>query len=110
MPGVPIDIRGYAKTVKALDQLGALSREQSNRLCQARFKIAVWACKSEGLLPTRENVRIVLGRYGQEVMKWYDRNYASSIDSLTHSDSQKVPQKPQNADANAAPEEATAQM
>lgn len=66
----PEDIRRYATTVKNLEAKVHRSHGDEDTLNSARFQLAVWACKNEGMPPTPDNVCAVLGPAAAAVRRW----------------------------------------
>lgn len=58
---LPPNIENYAKIVSDLQGRERLTGEQKKKLAMCKLKIALWACKAEGMPITRYSLSEVLG-------------------------------------------------
>lgn len=58
---LPPNIENYAKIVSDLQRKDRLTGEQKKKLAMCKLKIALWACKAEGMPITRYSISEVLG-------------------------------------------------
>ncbi len=72
-PEIPSEIRRYGKIVRQLEKLNNPSHAEKELLNFARLKVAVWACQQEGIKPTRDNVRSVLGANAESALQSFSR-------------------------------------
>lgn len=75
-PGIPEDVMEAARLIKALQDKTLLTRADKDRINQAKLKVAYWACGSESIPSSRENLSFVLGKDAQEIMTNYDKALA----------------------------------
>lgn len=58
---LPPNIENYAKIVSDLESQERLSGEQKKKLAISKLRIALWACKTEGMPITRYSLAEILG-------------------------------------------------
>ena len=58
---LPPNIENYSKIVSELQGRDRLTGEQKKKLAMCKLKIALWACKAEGMPITRYSLSEVLG-------------------------------------------------
>jgi|GEM_PF-2114758 hypothetical protein len=71
--GVPDEIREAGSLIKTLMSKPVQSRLDKELIQQAKLKIAYWACGSERIASTRDNLSFVLGSDAKEIMENYDK-------------------------------------
>ncbi len=70
---VPDDILDAVRFIKEAEDQTLLTRTDKDNLNRAKLRIAFWACRSESVVPTRDNLVYVLGSDAPEIMGNYDR-------------------------------------
>ncbi len=53
------------------------TREEKENLNRAKLRIAYWACRSEGIVASRDNLEYVMGVDAMEIIKAYDKYLVS---------------------------------
>ena len=64
---LPPNIEGLVSDIKELEAKNRLTNTEKKRLCLCKLKIAVWACRSEGLELSRYALTEILGPDSSEV-------------------------------------------
>lgn len=70
---LPDDIVDALKFLQNMRSKTYLSREEKENLNRAKLRIAYWACRSENIIASRENLSYVLGADAHDIMKAYDK-------------------------------------
>lgn len=70
---LPQDIFEAAKVIQELQGKTYKSRMDIDNLNRAKLRIAFWACRSENIVASRENLAYVLGSDAKDIMGAYDR-------------------------------------
>ncbi len=69
MSGVmPPYVQHYVESIRKLQGLPNATSSDQGKLNTLRLKLACWLCRSEGLDPTPDNLRSVLGPHASEAM------------------------------------------
>ncbi len=50
-----------------------MTREEKEMLNRAKLRIAYWACRSEGIVASRDNLEYVMGADAFDIIKAYDK-------------------------------------
>lgn len=82
-PDLPENILAAVKVLRELRQKPLLTREDRENLSRAKLRIAYYACRSENIAATRENLTYVLGPDAEGIMKAYDRYLAQEAERQT---------------------------
>lgn len=61
MTYMPPTIASSVQAIKRLSKIGKPNNFDRQQLAEAKLRVAIWVCRSEGLPPTRSNVHVVLG-------------------------------------------------
>ncbi len=64
---LPPNIEEFVSVVNKLENKGRLSSIEKKKLCLCKLKVAMWACKSEGLGLSRYSLSQILGPDTSEV-------------------------------------------
>lgn len=70
---IPNHIQAAGLLIRELSQKKVLNNLERESLNQAKLKVAFWACGSEQVIPSRENLVYVLGGDAPEIMTAYDQ-------------------------------------
>ena len=70
LPDSIFEAAKYIQEMKDKPHLSRLERENLNR---AKLRIAYWACRTENVVASRENLSYVLGPDATEIMSAYDK-------------------------------------
>lgn len=70
---IPDDIMEAVKLLKELRQKTYLSRDERESVNRAKLRIAYWACRSESVVASRDNLTYILGSDAAEIMQAYDK-------------------------------------
>ncbi|MCC8190460.1 MAG: hypothetical protein LIP77_07475 [Planctomycetes bacterium] len=70
---LPDEIMEAVKAIRAMEGKVFLTRREREVLHRAKLRIAYWACRSEGVPTTRENLGYILGADAAEILAAYDR-------------------------------------
>lgn len=76
----PDEILDSVKLIQRLKAKSLLSREERENLNRAKLHIAYWACRSENIIASRENLAYVLGPDAADIMNAYDKYLVSAKD------------------------------
>ena len=66
-PSLPPNIDGFVSMIKELEKKPRLSNVDKKKLCLCKLKIAIWACRSEGLGLSRYALTQILGPDASDV-------------------------------------------
>ncbi|MCC8165469.1 MAG: hypothetical protein LIQ31_04825 [Planctomycetes bacterium] len=69
----PDDVVDAVKYIQNMRAKTYLSRDERENLNRAKLRVAYWACRSEGIIASRENLAYVLGSDAADIMKAYDK-------------------------------------
>lgn len=70
---LPSEIMDAVQLLQDLRKKSYLSRAERESVNRAKLRIAYWACKSESIVASRENLSYVLGPDAAEIMGAYDK-------------------------------------
>jgi hypothetical protein len=70
---LPDDILEAVRYIRELRGKEFLSRDDRENLNRAKLRIAYWACRSESVAATRENLTYILGNDAAAIMSAYDK-------------------------------------
>lgn len=76
----PPDVMDSVKLIQRLRTKTYLSREEREDLNRAKLHVAYWACRSENIVATRDNLAYVLGPDAADIMNAYDKYLVSSAE------------------------------
>lgn len=72
--GVPDDLQDAMKFIQKCKMKKYLTQEEKTDLNRAKLRIAYWACRSENIVASRENLAYILGPAdAAEIMGAYDK-------------------------------------
>ena len=91
--GVPQDILDAVHIIRELKDKASISRQEKELLNRARLKVAFWACRSENVVASRENLTYVLGNDAAEIMNAYDK-YLDKADNAKEDRDAGKPNRP----------------
>lgn len=77
---LPNDILDAVKYLRELEGKTFLTRLERENLNRAKLRIAFWACRTENVVASRENLSYILGGDAAGIMSAYDK-YLESGDS-----------------------------
>lgn len=77
---IPEDIMDAVKLIRELRDKRYPTRDDRENLNRAKLRIAYWACRSESIVASRENLSYVLGSDALDIMKAYDKYLESDAD------------------------------
>ena len=69
----PDDVLNAVKLIRKLRDKPYPTREDKIDLNRAKLRVAYWACRSESIVASRENLSYVLGEDAADIMGAYDR-------------------------------------
>ncbi len=69
----PDDVKDAVRIIRRLREKKYLSREEKTEMNRAKLRVAYWACRSEGVIASRESLTYILGADGREIMNHYER-------------------------------------
>ena len=69
----PDDVLEAVRAIRRLRGKTYLSREEKIEMNRAKLRVAYWACRSEGIVASRESLTYILGVDGNEIMSHYER-------------------------------------
>lgn len=69
----PDEVMDSVKLIQRLKGKTYLSREEKIDLNRAKLHVAYWACRSENIIASRENLAYVLGPDAGEIMGAYEK-------------------------------------
>ncbi len=69
----PEDVMDSVKLIQHLKGKTYLSREEKVDLNRAKLHVAYWACRSENIVASRDNLAYVLGADAAEIMGAFDK-------------------------------------
>lgn len=72
-PELPESVEAAVKVIRELREKTLLTREDRENLNRAKLRIAYYACRSENVAATRENLTYVLGPDALDIMNAYDK-------------------------------------
>ncbi|MDR1613488.1 MAG: hypothetical protein LBT97_12010 [Planctomycetota bacterium] len=81
MPGVPDAVIAAGDLIKVSKLKDVITRADREAINKAKLKIAFWACRTERLPASRENLTFVLGPDAKDIMESYDRYLAQEDDA-----------------------------
>lgn len=70
---LPEDILEAVSVIQELGNKTYRSRAESDNLNRAKLRVAFWACRSENVVASRENLAYILGADAREIIGAYDR-------------------------------------
>lgn len=70
---LPAEIADAAQLLRDLRNKSYLSRPERDAVNRAKLQIAYWACRTENIVASRENLTYVLGPDADDIMGSYDR-------------------------------------
>lgn len=70
MAYMPPVITSSIQTIKRLSKIEKKNSFDREQLADAKLRVAIWVCRSEGLPATRSNVHVVLGEDSDFVFKY----------------------------------------
>lgn len=72
-PELPESVEAAVKVIRELREKTLLTREDRENLNRAKLRIAYYACRSENVAATRENLTYILGPDAIDIMNAYDK-------------------------------------
>lgn len=76
---LPEDILEAVRFIREASTRTYLTRTDKENLNRAKLRVAFWACRTEGIMASRENLTYVLGQDAAEIMGNYDK-YLERVD------------------------------
>ncbi len=76
----PEDVMDSVRLIQNLKGKTYLSREEKVELNRAKLHVAYWACRSENIVASRDNLAYVLGPDATEIMNSFDKYLISEKD------------------------------
>ena len=73
MNGIPEDIVAAGQLIRTLESKAVITRHDREAITKAKLRIAFWACGTENLPVSRDNLSFVLGPAARDIMSAYDR-------------------------------------
>lgn len=70
---LPAPILEAVNLIRELRGKQRLTRQEQESLNRAKLRIAYWACRSEQVVTSRENLTYILGPDATDIMKAYDK-------------------------------------
>ncbi len=71
---LPPNIEGFVSTINTLQKKDRLNGSEKKKICLCKLKIAMWACKSEGMPLSRYALSQILGADTAEVFSKTEKN------------------------------------
>ncbi len=90
---LPQDVFDAVKIIHDLQDKAYKSRMDIDTLNRAKLRVAFWACRSENIVASRENLAYVLGGDAKEIMSAYDRYLERDEDAKGGKDKADKPAK-----------------
>lgn len=72
-PTLPSEVLEAVNFINATQDKKTLTRQDRDNLNRARLRVAYYACRSENIVATKENLSYVLGADAAEIMSSYDK-------------------------------------
>lgn len=72
-PTLPSEVLEAVNFINATQDKEKLTRQDRDNLNRARLRVAYYACRSENIMATKENLSYVLGSDAAEIMTSYDK-------------------------------------
>jgi len=76
----PDDVMDSVKLIQRLKTKSYLSRDERESLNRAKLHVAYWACRSENITASRDNLAYVLGPDAADIMNAYDKYLVATKD------------------------------
>lgn len=89
----PDDVMEAVRVLRKLRDKQYPSREDLIDMNRAKLRIAYWACRSENVIASRENLAYVLGGDADDIMGAYDRYLESAKNKPDEKRDGKYPRK-----------------
>lgn len=70
---LPEDVLEAVQLIREAATRTYLTRTDKENLNRAKLRVAFWACRTEGIMASRENLSYVLGADAAEIMNNYDK-------------------------------------
>lgn len=70
---LPEDVLAAVQLIREAATRTYLTRTDKENLNKAKLRVAFWACRSEGIMASRENLSYILGADAAEIMNNYDK-------------------------------------
>lgn len=72
-PDLPDDVYEAVQVIRELRTKPYLSRADRETINRAKLRVAFWACRTESIPATRDNLTYVLGPDAADIMNAYDK-------------------------------------
>ena len=70
---LPDSIMDAVRVIRDLHAKPSLLRTEQENLNRAKLRVAFWACRTENIIASRENLTYVLGPDARDIMGAYDK-------------------------------------
>ena len=68
---IPPNIQELGRLVRRLQGQAIITAEERQWLNQARLQLAIWACREEKIIITRDNLAAILGPHAREALEFF---------------------------------------
>ena len=96
----PDDVMDSVKLIQRLKAKSYLSREERENLNRAKLHVAYWACRSENITASRDNLAYVLGPDAADIMNAYDKYLVSAKDKELQEKERRKKRREKKDDTN----------
>ena len=79
------------KLIRDLRDKTYLTRDDRENLNRAKLRVAYWACRSESIVASRENLAYVLGSDAADIMNAYDKYLERDAERRKNAPGKKKP-------------------
>ncbi len=93
----PEDIKDSVRLIQRLRAKPYLSTEEKVELNKAKLHVAYWACRSEHIVASRDNLAYVLGSDAADIMGSYDK-YLVSVEEQERQEKERSQKKAKKGD------------
>lgn len=87
----PDDVQDAVRLIRRLREKNYLSRDEKVEMNRAKLRVAYWACRSEGIVASRESLSYILGADGGDIMNHYDRYLEREKEQKQKGAARKIP-------------------
>jgi hypothetical protein len=94
----PEDIMDSVRLIQRLRSKAYLSSEEKVELNRAKLHVAYWACRSENIIASRDNLAYVLGSDAADIMGSYDK-YLISVEEQQRLEQERRQKKAKKGDS-----------
>jgi hypothetical protein len=90
---VPEDVLEAVQLIRDAGTRTYLTRADKENVNRAKLRVAFWACRTEGIMASRENLTYVLGADAAEIMNNYDKYLERSEEGGEEGDGKRTTKK-----------------